>query len=158
MKSNLALTMALALSLWLSAEVLAGGPTLTTTSRRAGEAHVGVISSTTIQRHWRHPHYRTRGHEFHRHYYDHYSPYNNIYYYRRHDPRSIIIITPSTRYGYHAPATIVTSEPFYCHVHHVGFVSRAGFLDHVSGVHKIPLQTADGICADDNASCVIEGY
>ena len=159
MNRNLVLATALGLCFWLSAEVLAGGPTLTTSSRRAGGARVGIISSTTIQHHGRHPHYRTRRHEFHRHnYYSHYSPYNNSYYYRRHDPRSIIIITPSTYYRSHAPVTVVTREPFYCHVHHVGFVSRVGFLDHISGAHRIPLETADTICTDDNTSCVIEGY
>ena len=155
MKSEWAQTMAVVLC--LSAEALAGGPTLTTSSRRAGETRVGVVSSTAIHRHWRHPHYRTRRHEFQRHYFDRYSPFYNYYYYRRHDPRSVIIITPSTHY-YDSRVTAVTSEPYYCHVHHVGFVSRVGFLDHVAGVHKIPIETVDGICAEGNASCVIEGY
>ena len=88
-----------------------------------------------------------------------YRPYYNYpYAYYGHNPRSVIIITPSTYYPYYAPVTVVSSEPFYCHMHHVGFVSRVGFLDHISGTHKIPLETADAICTDGNDSCVIEGY
>lgn len=84
--------------------------------------------------------------------------YNYPRAYYGHNPRSVIVITPSTYYPYYGPVTVVTSEPYYCHMHHVGFVSRVGFLDHISGIHKIPLDTADAICTDANDSCVIEGY
>jgi hypothetical protein len=105
-----------------------------------------------IQRYWRpYPAVRPFG--------PFYSPYGYYpYSYFRHDPRSIIVITPYSQYRYFAPFTVVTSEPFYCHVHHVGFVSRAGFLDHISGTHKIPLETANSICGDGEESCMIEGY
>jgi hypothetical protein len=84
--------------------------------------------------------------------------YNHPHAYYGHSPRSVIIFTPSTYSPYYGPVTVVTSEPYYCHMHHVGFVSRVGFLDHISGTHKIPLETADAICSDANDSCVIEGY
>jgi hypothetical protein len=94
------------------------------------------------------PHTSFRSRNFHHH-----------RFYQFHDPRSVVIITPSAHYPYYyAPFAVVTSEPFYCHMHHVGFVSRAGFLDHVSGTHKIPLETANSICTEYNESCIIEGY
>jgi hypothetical protein len=138
MKRYLTFTAATGLLLLLSGETLAG-------DRRGAPRN-------NIQRYWRRSvpvRPQSSLHFPHRSY-----PHS----YFRHDPRSIIIITPSTRDPYYAPFTVVTSEPFYCHVHHVGFVSRAGFLDHVSGTHKIPLETANSICAADEESCVIEGY
>ncbi len=151
MKHRLALTSTFILCVWYSTEVLAGEPKLATSRSGKRTTIVGIDSSRTIQWHRRHSHIGRPRHHYHRH-------YNRFYYSYRHDPRSVIVITPSSRYRYHAPVTVVTSEPFYCHVHHVGFVSRAGFLDHTAGAHRIPLQTADGICASGNASCVIEGY
>jgi hypothetical protein len=147
---NLILTTALGICLSLAGEVLAGGPKWSQ-GRANGIANASPRGGA-IQRHWRPaptaPHYHFR---HHRH---HYQPY----YHPGQNPRSIIIITPSPYYPYSAPVTVVTSEPFYCHMHHVGFVSRVGFLDHISGTHKIPLETANSICTDANDSCVIEGY
>jgi hypothetical protein len=145
MKHNLVLTAALATSLWLAGEALAGGP-------RWSQGRGGNIArGGAIQRNWRPPVFVAPPYPsyYHRHYYP---------YYYGHNPRSIIIITPSLHYPYSAPFAVVTSEPYYCHMHHVGFVSRVGFLDHISGTHKIPLETANSICADANESCVIEGY
>lgn len=149
MKRTLVLTTLLGLCLWLSGEVLAGGPK---GSQRPNGASIGSARGGVIQRYWR-PAPVAPQHHFRRHRYD-YHPY----YHYGHNPRSIIIITPSAYYPYAAPVTVVTSEPFYCHMHHVGFVSRVGFLDHISGTHKIPLETANSICTDANDSCVIEGY
>ena len=138
MKCYLTLMSALALILLLSGDIMAGGP-------RGAPRH-------NIQRYWRpslpvRPQYPFHpGYNFYR------------YSYYGHNPRSVIVITPFTHYPYYAPGTIVTSEPFYCHMHHVGFVSRVGFLDHISGTHKVPLETATSICTDGNDSCVIEGY
>ena len=150
MKSTFVLTTLLGLCLWLSGEVLAGGPKWS--QGRANGASSGTARGGAIQRYWR-PAPVTPQHHFRQHRYD-YHPY----YHYGHNPRSIIIITPSAYYPYAAPVTVVTSEPFYCHMHHVGFVSRVGFLDHISGTHKIPLETANSICTDANDSCVIEGY
>ena len=152
MKRILTLTFAVGLILLLSGEIAAGGRLGATGPGRVGRGFVGGAPRNNIQRYWRPsspvgPHYPF----YHRHnFYPHH--------YFRNDPRSVIIITPSRYYPYYAPVTVVTSEPFYCHVHHVGFVSRVGFLDHVSGTHKIPLETANSICADGDESCVIEGY
>ena len=137
----------------LSFAELIAGPRIVGPAGKAGGAVAGGGARNEIRRYWRPafpvaPH----GHFYHRRY------YNYPYVYYGHHPRSVIIITPSTYYPYYAPATVVTSEPFYCHVHHVGFVSRVGFLDHISGTHKIPLETADAICTDGIESCVIEGY
>jgi hypothetical protein len=141
------LAVAFAISIWFAGEVVAGGP-----KWNSGRPGATASRGATFQRYWRPavpvaPHY-----PFHYHS-QHYYPYHY-----GHNPRSIIIITPSPYYPYSAPATVVTSEPFYCHMHHVGFVSRVGFLDHISGTHKIPLETANSICTDNNESCVIEGY
>jgi hypothetical protein len=149
MKRNLILATVFGLSLWLTGEVLAGGSKWSQ-GRGSGIAN-GPAQGGTIQRYWRpsvpaaprYPFY------YRRHYYP---------YYYGHNPRSIIIITPSAYYPYSAPVTVVTSEPYYCYMHHVGFISRVGFLDHISGTHKIPLETANSICTDNNESCVIEGY
>jgi hypothetical protein len=138
MKRYLTVTAAIGLFLLVSGETLAGG-------RRGAPRN-------NVQRYWR-PSAPVRPHSsFHfRH-----RSYPHSYF--RHDPRSVIIITPYSHYPYYAPFTVVTSEPFYCHVHHVGFVSRVGFLDHVSGTHRIPLETANSICAEGEESCVIEGH
>jgi len=138
MKHYLTFTAAIGLLLVLSGEIVAGG-------RRGAPGN-------NIRRYWG-PSVPVRPH------YPYYSRYG-YYPYPPHgfNPRSVIIITPSTHYPYYGPGTVVTSEPFYCHMHHVGFVSRVGFLDHVSGTHKIPLQTVNAICAEGEESCVVEGY
>jgi hypothetical protein len=155
MKRYLTLTAAFGLVLVLSGKAVAGGPRGAASPARVGGLIVGDARPNNIQRHWRAPVYVTPPHIFHHPGYPVYSPH---YYHYGVDPRSVVIITPYTYYPYYAPVTVVTSEPFYCHVHHVGFISRAGFLDHISGTHKIPLETAASICTDSNDSCVIEGY
>jgi hypothetical protein len=152
MKRIVVWTTAFLLCVWLAGESLAGGSKWS--QRPAGGNINGSARGGTISRHWKPsapvaPYYP---YHFHR------RPYYPYYFYG-HNPRSIIIITPSPYYSpYSAPATVVTSEPYYCHMHHVGFVSRVGFLDHVSGTHKIPLETVNSICTDSNESCVVEGY
>ncbi len=149
MKRNLVLVVIFGVSLWLAGDALAGGPR--GFQNQTGGTANGGARRGTVQRYWRPvpvaPHYPF----YYRH--SHYP-----YYYYGHNPRSVIIITPSAYYPYSAPVTVVTSEPYYCHMHHVGFVSRVGFLDHISGTHKIPLETANSICTDSNESCIIEGY
>jgi hypothetical protein len=87
----------------------------------------------------------------------HYSYYQPPYYYY-HSP--VVIVAPSYRYpyyySYYMPTTVFLSYPFYCFTHYQGFVSRIGFIDHVGGIHKIPLDTIASLCADGSESCVIE--
>jgi hypothetical protein len=61
-------------------------------------------------------------------------------------------------YPYYGPVTVAVSTPFFCLSHHVGYISRIGMLDHLSGIHKLPLDTAAAVCPDDNQSCIIDGY
>ena len=78
-----------------------------------------------------------------------YYPYPYVYY------PAPVIIAP---YPYYGPVTIAVSAPFFCLSHHVGYISRIGMLDHLSGIHKLPLDTAAAVCPDDNQSCIIDGY
>jgi hypothetical protein len=153
MKHTLVLTAVLAIFFGLATESVAGAP------RRSQSPWTGQVNGrgrgAAIGRYWQPSVPPAPHHRYHaqRHLY-----YDYPYYFYGHDPRSIII-TPAPYYlPYSAPATIVTSEPYYCQMHHTGFVSRVGFLDHISGTHKIPLETANSICTDANESCVIEGY
>jgi hypothetical protein len=47
--------------------------------------------------------------------------------------------------------------PFFCSFHGAVFINQAGFLDHVGGTHKVPLQDAVTLCAQDGSSCFF-GY
>jgi hypothetical protein len=70
---------------------------------------------------------------------------------------SVVVISP---YGpsYYLPPTVVVTAPFYCAFDNHGFVSRIGLLDHLSGMHKIPLEAAATICPGDTGSCVFPSY
>ena len=48
--------------------------------------------------------------------------------------------------------------PFFCLAHEVGFVSRIGLIDHVSGTHKVPLEYAASICPEEWGGCLFDGY
>jgi hypothetical protein len=48
-------------------------------------------------------------------------------------------------------------HPFFCSFHGAVFTNQAGFLDHVGGTHKVPLQDAVTLCAQDGSSCYF-GY
>ncbi len=80
-------------------------------------------------------------------------PYPLTRYYRQ----PIVVISPAY-YPYYFPPTVVVSSPFYCLAHQAGWVSRAGMLDHLSGTHKIPLETAASACPEATESCVVDGY
>lgn len=69
----------------------------------------------------------------------------------------VLVISP---YGpsYYLPPTVVVTAPFFCLLHNDGFVSRVGLLDHLSGMHKIPLDAAANLCSDGGASCVFPSY
>jgi hypothetical protein len=69
----------------------------------------------------------------------------------------VVVISP---YGpsYYLPPAVVVTAPFYCTFDNHGFVSRIGLLDHLSGMHKIPLETAAEICPGDSGVCVFPSY
>jgi hypothetical protein len=148
MQRKLVIMIAFGLCLRFPGMVWAGGSTWS-----QGRGGANLQRGGAVQRYWRPavpvaPDYRG---VYHRYYYPYYYGYGV-------NPRSIIVITPSSYYPYGAPVTILTSEPYYCHMHNVGFVSRVGFLDHIGGTHKIPLETASSISTESNESCIIEGY
>ena len=70
---------------------------------------------------------------------------------------SVVVISPYGPSYYLPPAAVVTA-PFYCAFDNHGFVSRIGLLDHLSGMHRIPLEAAATLCPGDTASCVCPSY
>ncbi len=133
----------------LSGQVMAAGATV---APRSGGISTGDALQSAVARGFyygatpslRYP----RHHHFH-------SPY---YGYPRYYHRPIIIISPYYYYPYFTPATIITTSPFFCLQHNVGYISRAGMLDHLSGTHKIALATAASVCPEGGEGCVIDGY
>ncbi|MBM4263772.1 MAG: hypothetical protein FJ145_20405 [Deltaproteobacteria bacterium] len=83
------------------------------------------------------------------HYY--YAPYG---YYPYHPPA--FVVSPYGSYYY--PPTVVVTQPYFCVLHQAGWVSRAGFLDHVAGTHKLPLESAASFCPDGVDSCLFPAY
>jgi hypothetical protein len=144
MKRNLVLTTLMLIGLVLYGGAAFAGPRQLSPSRTAG----GLSRGRTVERFWRPA---PRIVSPYPGYFYYYPPYYPFY---PNNPRSIVIITPGSYYPY----TAVTSDPYYCYQHNVGFISRAGFLDHVSGSHDVPLETANAICAEGYPSCIIEGY
>ncbi len=82
--------------------------------------------------------------------------YPNIY---QHWPSypTVVVISPYGPSSYLPPAVVV-SAPFYCAFDNRGFVSRIGLLDHLSGMHKIPLEAAAAICPGYSGVCVFPSY
>jgi hypothetical protein len=85
------------------------------------------------------------------------APYAPFYvyppgYYGYYNPE--ILVSPYPYYPYYAPPPVVVTAPFFCVLHQVGFVSRAGMLDHLAGTHKFPLQTAATLCPDGADNCL----
>lgn len=74
------------------------------------------------------------------------------HYYGRGHP-SIVIVTPYGTFFDPAAPRVVTA-PFFCILHNRGFVSRVGLLDHLSGTHRIALNSAAAICPDGAESCI----
>jgi hypothetical protein len=155
MKQVLASVAVVGLLLWSGVEVSARSARATL---RAGQQNVsrpgfGGAPAPAIPRNVGHGFYGTFTHP----YYQHHKYYSHSYPYYR---PPLIIVAPSYYYpyyhSYYSPASVYLSAPFYCFTHHEGFVSRIGFIDHVSGTHKIPINTVASICPDGNESCVIE--
>jgi hypothetical protein len=76
----------------------------------------------------------------------------------RRPARIIVVPAPSYYYSphYFVPGATDVNASFFCLEHAVGFVSRIGLLDHLSGTHKFALEHAAAICPDVN-TCVFEG-
>lgn len=84
--------------------------------------------------------------------YPHYYPYASYGY---HYPPPLVI----SPYGaYYQPPTIVVTHPYFCTLHQAGWVSRAGFVDHLAGTHKLPLESAAWFCPDGVESCLFPAY
>lgn len=66
------------------------------------------------------------------------------------------VVSPYT--SYYIPPAVVVTAPYFCTLHQTGWVSRAGFLDHVAGTHKLPLESAAAFCPDGIESCLFPGY
>jgi hypothetical protein len=123
------------------------------TTVRLGHPAAGTVPSTTVQRSWRHGAFFAPRHPYYD--YGYYYPYR-FFHYRYRQP--VIILSPHYGYPHPAPATVVASSPFFCLAHQAGYISRAGMLDHLSGIHKLPLETAALVCPDENQSCIVDGY
>jgi len=89
-----------------------------------------------------HPHRRYRHPHVHHHF---------------HHPR-VLIISPYPNYLYYLPSPVVVDSPFFCVPHQVGFVGRAGMVDHLAGTHKFLLETAAALCPDGADNCIFPSY
>jgi hypothetical protein len=76
-------------------------------------------------------------------------------YYQPYYPQ-VIVISPYAATYVPAPTVVVTS-PFFCVLHNEGWVSRIGLLDHLAGMHKIPLDAAANLCPD-GTDCIFPSY
>ena len=70
--------------------------------------------------------------------------------------RQVIVVSPYAPAYVLVPTAVVTA-PFFCLLHNEGWVSRIGLLDHLSGMHKIPLDAAADLCPD-GGSCIFPSY
>lgn len=147
MKQILTALIVLALAIALGGELGAGSRQLTVrTLRGSGAALVAGAGSYRAAE-------RRNFHAVkpsHFHYYvprDFYQPY--------YPP--VVVVSPYAP-AYVLPPTVVVTSPFFCVLHNEGWVSRVGLLDHLSGMHKIPLDAAADLCPDGGASCVFPSY
>jgi len=83
------------------------------------------------------------------------SPYNypSQFFYWPNYPSLVVISSYAQPYYYYPTAVVVASAPYICALHNQGFMSRVGLLDHLSGMHGVPLDTASAICPDGAAAC-----
>jgi len=82
------------------------------------------------------------------------APFNHrrrYYYWPNYPPP--VVISPYPHYFY-VPPPVVATTPFFCILHNHGFVSRVGLLDHLSGMHRIPLDSAASICPAGAEHCI----
>ena len=147
-KSSIAKFILIGLLMALPEQVWAGGA-------RAGERAASNSRRSTVPRTWVRPGIPPMRfvNPYPPYYYYYPYPYPVTGYYAQ----PIVVISPAY-YPYYVPPVIVTTSPFYCLAHQAGWVSRAGMLDHLSGTHKIPLETAASACPEAIESCVVDGY
>ena len=69
----------------------------------------------------------------------------------------MVVISPYAP-AYLLPPTVVVTMPYFCALHNEGYVSRIGLLDHLAGMHKIPLDAATNFCPDGVGCCVFPSY
>ena len=77
------------------------------------------------------------------------------HYYQPYYPQ-VIVVSPYAP-AYALAPTVAVTAPFFCLLHNEGWVSRIGLLDHLSGMHKIPLDAAADLCPD-GSSCIFPSY
>ena len=144
MKRVISIVVGSVLVVGISVQVWAGGPRL---ALRSGNPVVSVGPGSVVWRGWGNGVYAIP------------APYPYYYYYPfgyQYPP--VIVVSPYPYYSYYLPPTIVANAPFFCVLHRVGFVSRVGMLDHLSGTHKIPLETAASVCPDGAEYCIFPAY
>jgi hypothetical protein len=113
---------------------------------KSGGATPGVARQTPVVRDWRSSRYVVAGYPYPYYYY----PYGHFY-------SPVIVVSPYYS-PYYVPPTVVVTSPFFCVLHQVGYVSRAGMLDHLAGTHKFALETAASVCPDGAAHCIFPSY
>jgi hypothetical protein len=69
----------------------------------------------------------------------------------------ILVILPYAG-AYYLPSPIVITAPYFCVLHNEAFVSRIGMIDHLSGMHGMPLDAAASICPDAAGNCIFPSY
>ena len=84
--------------------------------------------------------------------------YFNSYYYPGYYPYNPPFVVVSPYASYYIPPTVVATLPYFCVLHQTGWVTRAGFLDHLAGTHKLTLESAASFCPDGFDSCLFPGY
>lgn len=85
--------------------------------------------------------------------------FNNSYYYPGYYyPYNPPLVVVSPYSSYYIPPTVVATLPYFCVLHQTGWVTRAGFLDHLAGTHKLTLESAASFCPDGFDSCLFPGY
>jgi hypothetical protein len=70
----------------------------------------------------------------------------------------VVVVSPFAHSYYYLPPPVVVTSPFFCILDNHGFVSRVGLLDHLSGMHRIPLDSAAAICPDGAENCIFPSY
>lgn len=112
--------------------------------RSRAKARSGAVSQAPAPRPW-----VNRGAPVHRRAYY----YPRGYYYHLYYPPAVVVSPYGPTYSYQ-PRVIEVTTPYFCALHNAGFVTRAGMLDHLAGLHKYPLASAVYFCPDGAAVCV----
>ena len=152
MKARVALFAALPVCLLLATQISAREIRVVV---RSGQAQAGHFHGRFVHPQPFHPGFRGQGLHvtfgsppFHPHPFGHHQHF-------RHE----LLFGPHHHLGFHgSPHTVVISSPFFCHPHSLGFVTQAGFLDHLHGVHRISLDSGLSFCDRTGSSCAFLGY